>query len=89
MGVNGNGIVPVSRLNSSSATPRTPRRLVLLAEGDNSPVVTILREYQGSEISGTRLHTDLQTMAQEHQGQTVAAEWLGPLEWTRFLWCRM
>jgi hypothetical protein len=88
MGVNGNGIVPVSRPNPSSATPRTPRRLVLVAAGEESEVVAVLREYQGSEVSGAKLHADLQTLAQEHEGQTVAAEWLGPLGWTRFLWCR-
>ena len=26
--------------------------------------------------------------AAEHAGQCVAAEWLGPMGWTRFLWCR-
>jgi hypothetical protein len=39
-------------------------------------------------VSGNRLHDDLQQFAARHRGRQVAAEWLGPLGWTRFLWCR-
>jgi hypothetical protein len=67
---------------------RAPRRLVLLREGEQSEVESILVEYQGAEISGNKLHADLQRLAQEHAGRTIAAEWLGPLGWTRFLWCK-
>jgi hypothetical protein len=88
MGVNGNGVVPGSRPNLSNSIPRQPRRLVLLADGEQSEVIAILREYRDSEVSGNKLHADLQTLALDHQGQTVAAEWPGPLGWTRFLWCR-
>jgi hypothetical protein len=48
----------------------------------------VLLEYQGSEVSGKRLHADVQRLAAEHRGHFVAAEWLGSLGWTRFLWCR-
>jgi hypothetical protein len=72
----------------SSATVRAPRRLVLLGGGADSAVEQVLAEYQGADVSGKRLHTDLQRGAAEHPGRCVAAEWLGPLGWTRFLWCR-
>jgi hypothetical protein len=72
----------------ASSTPRCPRRLVLLQSGEESDVRQVLAEYQGAEVSGTRLHADLQRLAAEHAGRCIAAEWLGPLGWTRFLWCR-
>jgi hypothetical protein len=74
---------------SSGGSPaRAPRRLVLLQEGENSDMERVLQEYTGSAISGTQLHEDLQRLAAEHPGRCIAAEWLGPLGWTRFLWCR-
>jgi hypothetical protein len=60
----------------------------LLQEGEDSAVEKVLQEYSGSSISGTKLHDDLQSMASEYPGRCIAAEWLGPLGWTRFLWCR-
>lgn len=69
-------------------TPRLPRRLLLLADGEASDLVRVLAEYSGAEVSGKRLHDDLQRLAAEHPGHCVAAEWKGPLGWTRFLWCR-
>ena len=42
----------------------------------------------GTEPTGTRLHTDLQELATEHVGSMLAAEWFGPLGWTRFMWCK-
>jgi hypothetical protein len=84
-----NGAAPRQALpSSSSSTPRAPRRLVLLADGEDSGVTAVLAEYRGAEVSGKRLHADLQRLAAEHAGRYVAAEWLGPLGWTRFLWCR-
>lgn len=88
MSVSGNGILPQPPRSASSTTPRVPRRLVLLEAGEDSGVVAVLREYQGSEVSGKRLHADLQQYAADHLGRCVAAEWLGPQGWTRFLWCR-
>jgi hypothetical protein len=67
---------------------RAPRRIVLLAGDEQSDVEQVLREYAGPEISGARLHTDLQTFARQHPGRVVAGEWLGKLGWARFLWCR-
>lgn len=78
---NGNG-------TPAKATPRCPRRVVLLRDGEDSEVDQILQEYQHTEVSGNRLHADVQRLAAEHPGLYVAAEWLGPLGWTRFLWCR-
>ena len=72
----------------ASSSPRVPRRVVLLAGGEDSEVVEVLREYSGAEVSGKRIHADLQRFAAEHRGRQVAVEWLGTLGWTRFLWCR-
>jgi hypothetical protein len=69
-------------------TPRAPRRLVLLREGEDSAVERVLSEHAGNDVSGTRLHAELQRLAGEHPGRCVAVEWLAPLGWTRFLWCR-
>lgn len=69
-------------------TERAARRLVLLTDGEDSEVSKVLMEYQGADIRGTRIHQDLQRHALENQGRFVAAEWLGPLGWARFLWCR-
>jgi hypothetical protein len=73
---------------TSTSSPRVPRRLVLLADGEDSEVVQVLREYSGADVSGKRIHADLQRFAAEHPGRQVAVEWLGTLGWTRFLWCR-
>ncbi len=73
---------------SAGKTTRAPRRLVLLAGDDHGPVEQVLLEYTPEQVSGTKLHADLQRLAGEHPGRCVAAEWLGPLGWTRFLWCR-
>lgn len=67
---------------------RTPRRLVLLLDTENSEVKEVLVEYHGPEVRGARIHQDLRKHAQEYQGRCVAAEWLGPLGWSRYLWCR-
>ncbi len=84
MAPSSNGVAPPS----SSSSPRCPRRLVLLVSGEDSAIAEVLAEYQGSEVSGKRLHADLQRLAAQHPGRTIAAEWLGSLGWTRFLWCR-
>ncbi len=84
----------VSGMNNGVASPeqsssqRAVRRLVLLRGDDHSEVAEVLREYHGNEISGARLHSDLQQLAAERPGRVVAGEWLAPLGWTRFLWCR-
>jgi hypothetical protein len=72
-----------------SSAPRCPRRVVLLRDGEDSQAERILQEYHGTEVSGKRLHADVQRLASEHSGRYVAAEWLGPLGWTRFLWCKL
>ena len=79
-----NGTAP----RSAQGTVRCPRRLILLEDGESSGVAEVLAEYQNGDISGNRLHADLQRQAREHPGCTIAAEWLGKLGWTRFLWCK-
>ncbi|MFO0876324.1 MAG: hypothetical protein U0840_03040 [Gemmataceae bacterium] len=71
-----------------SGTPRAARRIVLLSGDSDSAVAEVLKEYAPPEVSGNRMHEDVQQLAGKHPGKTVAAEWLGPLGWTRFLWCR-
>ena len=71
-----------------SSTPRAPRRVVRLAGDEHSEVVEVLREYTGADVSGKRLHEDVRQFADAHRGEQIAAEWLGSLGWTRFLWCR-
>ena len=71
-----------------STTERAARRIVLLSSAENSEVEKVIREYAPPDPTGTRLHADLQDLAAEHAGKMVAAEWLGPLGWTRFLWCK-
>jgi hypothetical protein len=72
-----------------AAKPRTqPRRLVLLTGDERSAVERVLAEYSGAEAPGKDVHAEIDRLAGEHSGRLVAAEWLGPLGWTRFLWCR-
>lgn len=65
-----------------------PRRVVLLEAGEHSAVERVLAEFTGSEGSGKDAHAQIERHATNHAGRCVAAEWLGPLGWTRFLWCR-
>jgi len=91
MAAQGNGTTHTNGNNGKTAppsSPRTPRRVVLLADGEASAVVEVLAEYTGAEATGTRLHKAVQQFAAEHQSRWVAGEWLGSLGWTRFLWCR-
>jgi hypothetical protein len=88
MALSSNGVASGNGPARPESSPRCPRRVVLLRGGEDGEVEQILREYQGAEVSGKRLHADVQRLANEHRGQFVAAEWLGPLGWTRFLWCR-
>jgi hypothetical protein len=73
---------------NQGTTERAPRRIVLLAGGERGEVRQVLAEYRGAEVTGRRVHEELQKLAAQHRGQYVAAEWQGPLGWTRFLWCR-
>ena len=90
MALPGNGVSP-ARGNGTppaASASRCPRRLVLLLAEQDSEVAEVLGEQNGTEVSGKRIHADIQRFATEHRGSCVAAEWLGPLGWTRFLWCR-
>jgi hypothetical protein len=64
---------------------RVPRRIVLLT-GSDGEIEKVLAEYHGAEVSGKRVHADFQKLAREHRGRRIAAEWLGPRGWVRFLW---
>ena len=65
-----NGSVPPTNGNGKTQAPlvkekaeRVPRRLVLLADGEDSAVERVLAEYQGAEVSGNRVHEDVQRFA--------------------------
>ena len=93
MGLNGNGVGRANGTGTTNGplaktTERKPRRLVLLSGEPSGAVEKVLAEYQGAEVSGNRLHGELQRLSDENAGRYVAAEWLGPLGWTRFLWRR-
>jgi hypothetical protein len=75
---------PTASRPATTASERVPRRIVLLGADEASQVVLV--EYQGTEISGKRLHADFQRLAREHRQHRIAAEWLGPRGWVRFLW---
>jgi hypothetical protein len=68
---------------------RAPRRIVVLSGSEkDGEVEAVLRELSGPEVTGARLHAELSSRAAEMPGKLLAAEWLGPLGWTRFIWCR-
>lgn len=79
-----NGANPIA---PSTTTERAPRRIVLLTSDEASAVERVLAEYRGADASTARLEEEVQHHAAQHRGRHVAAEWLGPLGWTRFLWC--
>ncbi len=84
----GNGANHHSNGAAPGSTPRAPRRVVLLEGDERSGTSAVLTEYSNDDVSGNRVHADVQRLAAEHAGRWVAAEWRGPLGWTRFLWCR-
>jgi hypothetical protein len=53
---------------------RRRRRVVLLNEDPNGPAEEVLAEHQAAEVSGNRLHADVQRLAEERPGRFVAAE---------------
>jgi hypothetical protein len=88
MTLSNNGVSYSGNNGSVNSSRLCPRRVVLLCDGEASESKGVLQEYRGAEVSGKRLHADVQRLASQHRGRYVAAEWLGPLGWTRFLWCR-
>jgi hypothetical protein len=87
-----NGVNPTpngaARQPVKASSERTPRRIVLLTDGEESEVGEVLAELRGDDVTGKRLHAEIQKQAAAHPGRVVAAEWLGNLGWTRFLWCK-
>jgi len=88
MGVTGNGAGRANGNGAPGSAERRPRRVVLLAADRDDPPAQVLAEYQGAEATGNRLHAEVRRLADEQPGRYVAAEWLGPRGWTRFLWRR-
>jgi len=72
----------------AAAQDRAPRRLVLLDGDEQSAVSQVLKEYSGQAVGASRIHADLVQAAEEHPGVCAAVEWLAPIGWTRYLWCR-
>lgn len=68
--------------------PCAPRRIILLKDDKDSEPELVLAEYSGTAVSGTRLHQELIRLALAHKERLLAAEWHGPLGWSRFLWYR-
>jgi hypothetical protein len=76
------------RETQAAGAERCPRRIVVVDGDEESEVRQVVAEYPASAIKGSRLHAELRRLAAESPGILVAAEWLGPLGWMRFLWCR-
>lgn len=66
---------------------RVPRRLVLLAGDETSAVEEVLAEFTGAEPRGKDIHVEIERLAARHPSRHIAAEWLAPLGWTRFMTC--
>jgi len=88
MALSSNGVASGNGQARPASSPRCSRRVVLLRGGEDGDVEKVLLAYEGTEVSGKRMHADVQRLANEHRGRFIAAEWLGSLGWTRFLWCR-
>jgi hypothetical protein len=73
---------------AAASGKNAPRRLVLLRGDESSEVERVLTEFTGSEGAGKDVHALIERVAGQHPGRRIAAEWLGPLGWSRFLWCR-
>jgi hypothetical protein len=67
--------------------PHPPRRLVRLVGDRDSAVAEVLREYP-PETAPQLTPAEVERAAAERPGQSLAAEWLGPTGWQRFLVCR-
>lgn len=66
-----------------------PRRIVLLRDRDDGEIERVLAEYSAAlwlaDLSFSPT-VELRKHAAMHPGRRIAAEWLGPLGWIRFLW---
>jgi hypothetical protein len=86
MGVERNGKEAAEK---AAGSDQRSKRLVLLTTADEqSAVRRVLVEYPAGGVKGSELHAALKRVAREHPGSMIAAEWLGSVGWTRFLWCR-
>jgi len=68
-----------------SAKRQIPRRIARL-KGDD--VAEVLATFEGDRVVGTKVHAEVQRLAAEHPGETIALEWLGNLGWVRYLTCK-
>jgi hypothetical protein len=67
-----------------SARRQIPRRIVRL-KGDE--VAEVLATFEGPAVVGSKIHAEVQRLAAEHPGETIALEWLGNLGWQRYVTC--
>ncbi len=67
---------------------RAERRLVLLKGDENSEVEKVLGSYDSTEPRERDMHAEIERFAVRNKGRVIAAEWHGPLGWTRFMTCR-
>ena len=71
-----NGVNHINGTAKATVDPsnqRAPRRLVLLTADEQSEPGEVLLELRGEEITGKRLHTEIQKLAAAHPGRWVAA----------------
>lgn len=71
-----------------SESTRAARRLVLLEGDEKSAATEVLKEYTGTNVGASQIHADMVNAAEERPGKILAVEWLSPIGWTRYLWCR-
>lgn len=60
---------------------RLPRRIVQVVE----PEPIVLEEFDPAKVNGKQVHEALAKHAKDHPTAKVAAEWLGPTGWVRFM----
>ena len=71
-----------------SAKKQIPRRIVRLKGDSESDVREVLSSFEGAEIVGSKIHSEVQRLAAKHPGDVIALEWLGNMGWVRFLTCK-
>ena len=82
-----NGTVTPTPADSSLKT-RVPRRIVRVAGDETGPVAVVLASFEGADIVGSKLHAEVQKLADQYRGEFIALEWLGKLGWVRYVTCR-
>lgn len=70
-----------------SAKKQIPRRIVLLQDDESSEPAEVLATFEGAQVVGSKIHAEVQRLAEEHRGRTVALEWLSNMGWVRYITC--